>query len=68
MLNMGYPKAYEPGQGYKYQLLLWDSFNREYDHLDYATDTADRNHLLKEYRMSNHEKIKVILLPQKYWK
>ena len=64
---MSRPKAYDPQHGYMYQLLMWDQYNREYDHLDYAADTADKNHLVEEYMKANHTSIKVIKLPKKYW-
>lgn len=64
---MSRPKAYNPQQGYRYQLLIWDSYNREYDHLDYAKDKEEKDYLLNEYKLANHYGIKVIELPQKYW-
>lgn len=67
---MTMPKAYEPFQDQMFQFLLWDEFNREYDHLDYAEDKEEKKHLLTEYRLvySGGQRIKVITLPQKYWK
>lgn len=64
------PKAYDPVHGYMYQLLLWDKFNREYDHLDYAEDSKDKKHLINEYKIAYGAdfRFKVELLPQKYWK
>lgn len=61
---MSRPKAYDPQQGYMYQLLTL--YGRSYEHLDYAVDRADKNHLVKEYRMTGIS-CKVILLPKKYW-
>lgn len=61
-------KAYEPVQGQMYQLLLWDAYNREYDHLDYAEDKTELKYLKKEYALSGYHRIKVEVLPQKYWK
>lgn len=64
---MTMPKAYSPEYGYKYQILMYDEYNREYDHLDYAKDKKELNFLLGEYRM-NGGRYKSILLPRKYWK
>ena len=68
---MGYPKAYDPQQGYQYQILCR---NRSYDglvweHCDYARDGSDKAYLLKEYRMAYGAgyEFKTIQLPQKYW-
>lgn len=62
------PKAYEPVQDQMYQILLYDNYNREYDHLDYAKDKTEKNFLLSEYKLSygNGFKFKTILLPKKY--
>ena len=67
---MSQPKAYSPEYGYKYQILAWDSYNREYDHLDYAKDKTEKDYLLNEYRIAypSGSQFKTILLPQKYWK
>ncbi|TCP24489.1 hypothetical protein EV207_12550 [Scopulibacillus darangshiensis] len=45
---MGYPKAYAPKEGYKYQLL--GKFNRDgdFEHIGYGVDEEDINHLMKE--------------------
>lgn len=69
---MAHPKAYSPEQGYQYQILTRNtSYDRSYEHLDYAKDKADKNHLLKEYRlayMGMGFEFKVISLPKKYHK
>lgn len=70
---MSYPKAYEPIQDQKYQLLYRNlEYSREYDHLDYAVDKAELITMLSEYRMAYQNagayQIKVITLPYKYWK
>lgn len=64
------PKAYAPEQGYMYQILVWDKYNREYDHLDYATNKEDKSNLMNEYWLAYPKGtvFKVILLPKKYWK
>lgn len=69
---MSLPKAYEPQQGYKYQLLCrHPEYNgREWEHCDYAKDKQEKNYLLNEYRLaygSGYE-FKTITLPEKYWK
>jgi hypothetical protein len=61
------PKAYEPQSGYMYQLLQYDNYNREYDHLDYAKDREEKQYLLNEYRISGVKGLKAIQLPKKYW-
>jgi hypothetical protein len=63
---MTMPKAYCPEYGYKYQILCWDSYNREYDHIDYAKDKEEKNYLLAEYIMVGGI-YKSIPLPKKYW-
>jgi hypothetical protein len=66
---MTMPKAYYPEQGYKYQILVWDNYNRCYDHCDHAKDKQEKNYLVGEYRLSfgNGFRFKVIELPRKYW-
>jgi hypothetical protein len=66
---MTYPIAYEPQQGYKYQILVKTPYDRAYEHCDYAIDYADRKHLLENYRMAYGSGFgfKVITLPRKYW-
>jgi hypothetical protein len=65
------PKAYQPEQGYRYQLLTrHPQYNgREWEHCDYATDREERNYLLAEYRLAYGAgwEFKTILLPSKYW-
>ncbi|MEK5036339.1 hypothetical protein MKY96_33455 [Paenibacillus sp. FSL R7-0302] len=64
------PQAYEPAEGYKYQILTKYAGEKAYEHCDYARDDADKKHLLNEYRLAYGAafKFKTILLPQKYWK
>lgn len=67
---MAYPKAYDPQEGYKYQILGRNlSYSREYEHIDYAKDKEERDYLLNEYNMAygGGWQFKVILLPKKYW-
>lgn len=67
---MAYPKAYEPIEGQMYQILVWNDYDRSYDHCDYAEDRQEKDTLLKEYRMAygNGSTFKTILLPKKYHK
>lgn len=67
---MAYPKEYDPQQGYMYQLFVKTPHQRAYEHLDYAEDKADKNHLMKEYKIAYGAGyyFKALLLPQKYWK
>jgi len=68
---MSKPKAYEPQQGYRYQVLCRNQhYDRAWEHCDYAKDKTEKNYLIGEYRMAygvGYE-FKSILLPQKYWK
>jgi hypothetical protein len=67
---MSRPKAYDPEQGYMYQLLYMGAGEREYEHLDYAVDRKDRDYLVGEYRLAFRGQpctVKSIQLPKKYW-
>jgi hypothetical protein len=66
---MSNPMAYEPMQGYKYQILVKSPYDRAYEHCDYAKDTQEKNHLINEYKLAygNGFLFKSILLPKKYW-
>ena len=64
---MSHPKAYSPEYGYKYQILQWDSYAREWDHVDYAADRKERDYLMGEYHLVGGS-YKSIMLPVKYWK
>jgi hypothetical protein len=63
-------KAYEPQQGYKYQILVKCGGERSFEHCDYAKDKEEKNYLLNEYRLAYGVgcSFKTILLPMKYWK
>lgn len=63
------PKAYSPEYGYKYQILTMCPGERSYEHCDYAKDKAEKDYLLKEYRLAYGAgfSFKTILLPAKYW-
>jgi len=67
---MSHPKAYDPQQGYKYQILCrHPQYNgTEWEHCDYATDEADKKHLLENYKTAYGPgyQFKVIPLPIKY--
>lgn len=65
------PIAYDPQQGYRYQILTRNpSYSREWEHCDYATDRKELNYLLEEYHFAYGAgyEFKVMELPQKYWK
>lgn len=66
---MSKPKAYEPAQGYMYQLFTRSVDDRVWEHCDYAVDRKDKNYLLGEYRLAygNGFAFKSIELPRKYW-
>lgn len=66
---MSHPKAYSPEEGYKYQILCRNtSYDRSYEHCDYAVDRSDKAHLLSNYRIAYGAgwEFKTILLPAKY--
>jgi hypothetical protein len=67
---MTMPKAYEPIQGQRYQILVKCPGEREYEHLDYAKDKAERDHLVKEYSLvfGRDYYFNVRVFPRKYWK
>jgi hypothetical protein len=66
------PKAYQPEQGYMYQILTRNpSYDREWESLDHARDGKDLSYLLGEYRLAyngNGFEFKTIKLPKKYCK
>lgn len=68
---MSRPKAYDPEQGYKYQILCKYSgnSNREWEHCDYAKSAEEKNYILEEYKTAYRGlfSFKVITLPKKYW-
>lgn len=65
---MAYPKAYDPQEGYKYQMLCRMAGEREWEHMDYAEDYKEYKYLLDNYRAAygSSWEFKRILLPQKY--
>jgi len=68
---MSKPIAYDPQQGYKYQILCRNQqYSRAFEHCDYATDRSDLKHLLENYRLAYGAgwEFKRILLPRKYWR
>jgi regulation of enolase protein 1 (concanavalin A-like superfamily) len=66
---MTMPKAYEPMQGQKYQILCKYK-NDFWEHCDYARTKEEKDFLLKEYKLAygNEFTFKTILLPKKYHK
>lgn len=68
---MSKPKAYEPAEGYRYQLLCRHSqyTGTTWEHCDYATDNADKKHLLHNYKLAYGAgwEFRAILLPAKFW-
>lgn len=64
------PKAYDPQQGYKYQILTrYNPDGNEWEHCDYAKDKAERNYLLNEYYIAYGPGFSFtwLTLPRKYW-
>ena len=68
---MAKPQAYQPAEGYKFQLLARHGAytGRTWEHCDYATDRADRRHLLENYRLAYGPgwEFRSIMLPVKCW-
>lgn len=68
---MPLPKAYQPEDGYTHQILTRNpQYDREWEHLDYATSRQDMYYLAGEYNLAYRgtgQEIRVIPLPQKYW-
>jgi hypothetical protein len=66
---MSRPQAYEPADGYRYQILTRAAGDRAFEHCDYATDRSDLRHLLDNYRSAYGPgfEFKTIPLPMKYW-
>lgn len=66
------PKAYDPLQGYMYQILVRDvNYDREWESLDHARDREDLKYLMGEYRLvyqGTGSELKTIQLPKKYWR
>lgn len=64
------PAAYDPQPGYRFQILCRNpSYDRAWEHCDYAVDSADKKHLLANYRQAYGAgyEFKTIALPKKYW-
>ena len=67
---MSRPQAYEPQEGYRYQILARNqSYGRAWEHCDYAEDRQGKNYLIGEYKLAYGIgwEFKSILLPSKYW-
>lgn len=67
---MSKPKAYRPEYGFQYQILCRNQeYSREWEHCDYASDRADKNHLLENYRQAYGFgwEFKTVILPMRYW-
>jgi hypothetical protein len=68
---MSKPKAYDPQQGYQYQIFIKSPYERELEGLDYAKDYQDLKYLLNEYRLAYRGQsvgFSYTKLPRKYWK
>jgi hypothetical protein len=67
---MSRPQAYEPQDGYRFQILCRNpQCGRAWEHCDYAVDTADKKHLLANYRLAYGPgwDFRSILLPSRCW-
>lgn len=67
---MSLPKAYDPQNGYMYQILVMTPYERAYEHCDYAEDKKEKDYLIENYQLAYGigYTFKSILLPKKYWK
>ncbi|RPK20115.1 MULTISPECIES: hypothetical protein [Paenibacillus] len=67
---MAQPKAYQPKEGFQFQLLFRLADEREFEHCDYAKDEVERDKLVQTHGKSygNGLVFKAIPLPKKYWK
>jgi len=68
---MGHPSAYDPQDGYKYQILSRNlNYGPEWEHCDYATSNEDAAYLLGEYGMAygTGYHFKLIRLPKRFWR
>ncbi len=69
-LCMTKPQAYDPQDGYMFQLFARNlSYGKTWEHCDYAKDRTERNYLQAEYAMAYGAgwEFKSIRLPRKYW-
>lgn len=66
---MSRPLAYDPQEGYRWQILTRGPVDRAWEHCDYATDTRDLHHLLGEYRLAYGPgwSFRAISLPRRFW-
>lgn len=67
---MSKPQAYEPQDGYRFQILCRNrTYGQAWEHCDYATDRSDRAHLLTNYSQAYGPgwEFKTITLPAKCW-
>lgn len=62
-------KAYEPQEGYRFQLVARWTVSGAFEHLDYAVDSTELARLLKEYRLAFGTGwwYRIITLPQRFW-
>lgn len=67
---MTQPQAYDPQQGYQYHILCRNqSYDRIWEHCDYAKDRTEKRYLVEEYRLAYGSgwEFKSIMQPSKYW-
>ena len=66
---MAKPKAYDPQQGYKYQIFVKTPYDRALEHCDYAVDRKDLKYLIENYQEAYgaENSFSWVMLPQKYW-
>ncbi len=68
-LTMAKPKAYDPQQGYQYQIFCKSPYERELEHCDYAVNRTDLKYLIDNYKHAYGAEFSFrwTLLPKKYW-
>ena len=67
---MTHPKAYEPEQGFMYHILCRNqSYDRAWEHCDYAESYKERNFLIESYieAYGTGWEFKAIRQPKRYW-
>jgi len=67
---MARPSCYDPTPGYRYQIIFRMKGEREWEHLDFATDMEQRDYLLAEYRLAYRGmncEVGICQFPREFW-
>lgn len=67
---MAQPKAYQPKEGFQFQILFRTAGDIQFEHCGYAEDEAERDELIQQESEGYGDALefKAIKLPKKYWK